>query len=496
MKLWISENNFIELDKSRESLTSEIAPRSRSLDWMGYYGFLPDPDTVLQNLGEVLSTYRQLLTDAHVWACYESRTAGTLSQNWKIDPAAEGGSARPNKKAYELANEVMKSLDVRQVTEDILQAVFYGMSPIEVVWKTGTQWLPDRVVGKPPEWFGFNESNELRFQSLDNMTQGEPIPDYKFLLSRHHASYKNPYGERALSRCFWPVAFKKGGFKFWAIFTEKFGMPWLVGKVPKGTNDTERTALLANLASMVQDAVAVINDDESVDITEASGKKASADIYDQLIAAGNHEISKAILGQTGTTEGTPGRLGNETSHMEVRQDLIDGDKKMVCGAFNRLFAWVAELNVDGAAPPTFSFIEEEDVQKDRAERDKTLNETGVKFRKKYFQRVYNLEEDDFDIFTQTDPEPGPAATEFADSGEDDSPGDVLDALGDKTLTRADLGGLTAPVEKLLNSVDSLEEFRDGLLDLYKDMDESKLGDLMAQALAVAELAGRFDASER
>ena len=491
MKLWINENDFVDVD-DREGLTAEQAPRSRSVDWLGWYGYLPDPDTVLSKLGQDLSTYRQLLSDAHVWSCYESRTAGTLSQEWKIDPAAEGGSARPNKRAYELAQMVMKGLDVRQVIEDILQAVFFGMSPIEVIWRTGTVWLPESVMGKPAEWFMFNESNELRFMSRDNMTVGEPVPEYKFLLPRHHASYQNPYGERVLSRCFWPVAFKKGGFKFWAIFTEKFGMPWVRGKVPRGTSETERAALMANLAKMVQDAVAVINDDESVEITEASGKKASADIYDQLIAAGNHEVSKAILGQTGTTEGTPGKLGNETSQMEVRQDLIDGDKQMVCSTFNLLFTWITGLNVAGAAPPAFEFVKEEDVQKDRAERDKTLNEQGVDFTKKYYCRTYNLAEDDFEL-SRANPA---GSQDFADTGDDPTPGDTLGALGDKTLAEADLGGLMGPVEKLLARVSTLAEFRDGLIELYADMDDSDLGALMEKALLLAEMAGRFDGTER
>ena len=54
----------------------------------------------------------------------------------------------------------------------------------------------------------------------------------------------------------------------------------------------------------------------------------------------------------------------------------------------------------------------------------------------------------------------------------------------------------APVERLLNSVSSLEEFRDKLLDLYADMDESDLGNLMQKAFTLAELSGRFDATKR
>jgi phage gp29-like protein len=43
-------------------------------------------------------------------------------------------------------------------------------------------------------------------------------------------------------------------------------------------------------------------------------------------------------------------------------------------------------------------------------------------------------------------------------------------------------------------VDSLEEFRDRLLDLYSDMDVADLGNLMQRAFVIADLAGRFDAA--
>jgi phage gp29-like protein len=56
--------------------------------------------------------------------------------------------------------------------------------------------------------------------------------------------------------------------------------------------------------------------------------------------------------------------------------------------------------------------------------------------------------------------------------------------------------LIEPAKKLLEKVNSLKEFKDGLVDIYGDMDETQMGNLMQQALALAELSGRFDASDR
>jgi phage gp29-like protein len=494
MKLWINEHDFIEIN-DRKSLSTEIAPRSRSLDWMGIMGFLPDPDPVLRKLGQDITVYRQLLSDAHVWSCYQSRKSGTLSCEWEIKDAASGGR-KSDKGAYNLIVDMMEDLDVYQIITDMLDAPFYGMSPMEVIWQSAAgKWLPDRVVGKPPEWFQFDPENNLRFKSVDDMIEGEEIPEYKFLLPKHHASYQNPYGERVLSRCFWPVVFKRGGFKYWAVFTEKFGMPWVRGKVPRGTGEPERARLLDNLTKMVADAVAVINDDESVEITEAAGKSASADIYEKLVSASNREVSKAILGQTLTTElDKGGSFAATKEHMEVRGDLVDQDKRMVIGAFNLLFNWIVELNFAGATPPKFGFFQEEDIQKERSDRDINLDKQ-VKFTKKYFLRTYNLEDDDFELRNNVPENKAPQnrSGEFAEGSDPDTADAFTDRLDEEAAGLVE--DLIGPVRDLVQRAKSFEEIRDGLLDLYPDMDTSDLGAMMQQALTAAELSGRFEVSQ-
>ena len=148
---------------------------------------------------------------------------------------------------------------------------------------------------------------------------------------------------------------------------------------------------------MVQDAIAVIPDDSSVEIQEAN-KTSSAEIYDKLVDKMNAEISKAILGQTLTTEiGSSGSYAAANTHMQVRQDIIDADKKLVESVINQLITWIYEINFSNAEIPVFEMYEPEDVDLTLAQRDKILSETGVKFSKDYFIKTYGLEDADFDI---------------------------------------------------------------------------------------------------
>jgi phage gp29-like protein len=480
--LWIDKNTFVSFADKKISLSEELATRKRSIDFYGLGMYLPNPDPVLKKQGKDITIYHELLSDSHIGACETSRKTGVQSLEWEIDR----GKAKSRQ-----ANEIKKifdDLDIDGIVSEMLNAPLYGYQVLEVLWKKGNKFLyPEKVVGKPQEWFVFSEENELLFRTKDNWN-GESLPERKFLLARHKANYKNPYGFPELSRCFWPVTFKRGGLKFWVMFTEKYGMPFLIGKHPRGTPPEENDKLADMLERMVQDAIAVIPDDSSVEIKEAGGKSASADIYEKLLHFCNAEISKALLGQTLTTEigETGGAYAASQTHMEVRKDIIGSDKKMCVKVFNKLISWIFELNFSSGEMPKFGMWEEEDVDKTLAERDETLTKAGVKFTKKYWQKSYGFDDEDFDVGAIR--ESTAPAKEFAEK--DTKP--ALDVMIDRLNKEANFDEIWKPVEKLINEASSLEELRDKLIDMYSEMDVTELGNLLQRAFTAADLSGRFE----
>lgn len=379
-------------------LTDELATRKRSLNFYSLGSYLPDPDTVLKKQGKDVAVYKDLLCDPHVFACVQSRRAGILSLEWEINRGVD------NDKNSDVIVDLFKKLDIYRLMNDILDATLFGFQPIEILWgKVNNLVLPIELKAKPVDWFCFDEENILKFRTKTNY-YGEDLPDKKFLCPQSNPSYENPYGERTLSRVFWPVTFKKGGLKFWVIFTEKYGMPHLIGKHPRGASKEETDSLADLLEDMVQDAVAVIPDDSSVEIQEAN-KSSSADIFEKLIDKMNSEISKAILGQTLTTElGATGSYAATESHMKVRKDIIDADKKLVEKTINQLIQWIYAINFGNQDVPVFEMYEIEDVDLNLAQRDKILADTGVKFTKGYFIKTYGLEDGDLEIKEETTPQ--------------------------------------------------------------------------------------------
>lgn len=479
------DESIIKKANSKKSLSDEIATRQRSLNFYSLCNILPDPDIVLRKQGKDIKIYRELLCDPHVTACVQSRKAGVLSLEWEI---ARGINKDKN---IELLSNLLKKLDIYKLINDILDSVLWGFQPIEVIWeKSGNLILPTELKAKPTDWFCYDADNNLRFKTKQNYF-GELLPPKKFLCPQYNASYDNPYGDRILSKVFWQVVFKKGGLKFWTIFTEKYGMPHIIGKHPRGASQEETNALADMLERMVQDAIAVIPDDSSVELKEAN-KSSSAEIYEKLIDKMNAEISKAIIGQTLTTEiGNTGSYAASNTHFQVRQDIIDSDKRLVEKTINQLLRWIYELNFSTEIVPEFELYEEEDIDLDLAQRDKTLSESGVKFTKKYFIKNYGLDEEDFDI-TQFQQTTQPVFSQFKEQENfqgQTQVDELFDLISNKELQNQSEKILSPIIEMIMNG-NSYSEIKEALKD--ENLNTKDFEKVLQKALFLCEAEGRLD----
>jgi len=278
-------------------------------------------------------------------------------------------------------------------------------------------------------------------------------------------------------------------------------MPFLVGKHPRGIQKNETDDLADMLEKMVQDAIAVIPDDSSVEIKEASGKGASADIYAKLLEFCKTEVSIGILGQNLTTEVKGGSYAAAESHMAVRADIIDTDKKLVERCFNELIGWIFDYNFAGGEKPVFSMWEEEDVDKTLADRDKTLTDTGqVHFTKKYFIKSYGFEEDDIEVVESAKPA-DKKITAFSESLlKNLFPGQAaIDELAYSITPeelQAQVEGILKPIIDLIDRGSDYQEILDQLADTYPNMETKSVEDMLARAIFVSELWGRITAGSK
>lgn len=488
----------------RGELVTEVASRSTSQEMALLIGLLPDPDPVLRKRGEGVEVLDELLGDGHLTSVIQTRKGGTLSKEFQWQPG-HVGEAEATSDAIALRDALVADLEdisrqvpLQDIRAQILDAPYYGLTPIELMWRPeGGRLRLTELRPLPARWFGFDEKNQPRFLSMNNPWEGEVLPPGKFVFARHFPTYDNPYGLRLLSRCFWPIAFKRGGMKFWITFAERYGFPFLVGKAPNGAKKEQREEILAQLAKMVQDAVAVVTHGTELEILEATGTR--ADVHERLKKAMDAEISKVIMGETLTTElGDVGSYAASQTHADVLSAYQDADERLEATTWNQIAWWYAQINAAGVPAPVFSCKEEEDIQKDRAERDKSLKETGVRFTKTYFQRIYNLKEDDFDLVeAAAPPDPAvidPAKPAFAEPGRPPSPHQM--AIDDLVLEQVQAGGLlTLPqAERIIEAVKasvSYEDLLDHLGEAFESTEAGEFERVLQQAMLAADLYGQW-----
>lgn len=504
--IWVSPDKFIEFSETvdRAALQQEMASRTTAWDFSSLLGLLPDPDQVLRQRGDGPEVLEGLLADAHVISVVQTRKLGTLRREFRWQ-AGSVHDEKPSPEAEQLREQLAEDLervDLYRLVSEILDAPYYGYTPVEILWRPeGSRLRITDLIAKPRRWFGFDPSNRPRFIGAGN-PEGDELPFGKFVFARHFPTYDNPYGLRLLSRCFWPVTFKRGGIKFWVTFAEKYGMPFLFGRYAKGATPPEQRELLNNLAKMVQDAVAVAPEGSTVELLGGSGGKSGsggAGTYDRLVAVMDGEISKAIMGQTLTAEtsSTGGAYSQSKTHEEVLETYREADEKLVKTAMEEI-AWLyGQINAPGVPTPTFDWWEEENPKKEFAERDKLLGEgdSRLRFTKTYYVRRYGLQEDDFELVDPPAPEPGPAAggKEFAEGGEFTPEQQALERLAEDGMTTgaAAFGANEELFVRLVRESSSYDEVMEKLLAAYPELTATALQESMEQVLLAGDLFGRW-----
>lgn len=480
----------------------EIVTAATAHDFQALTGYLPNPDKVLKAENADIALYEGLLYDAHVGAVVDSVIDAVKSLEWAVDR----GKSK-SRYAKDLSNW-LRDWDMHSFIEAMMNARLYGYQPLEVMWsQVGDLLVPSEAIAKPQKWFVFDQNRVLRFRTLDDKDLGMSLEQFprKFLCPTYKGTYLNPYGTGVLSRCFWPVTFKRGGLKFWLTFIEKYGMPHVMIRVPASTTDQRRSELLSVGKRMIQDAVAVINDTDAITLVESQSKGASSDLYNRLFTVMNEEISKAIKSETLTTQlGDSGSYAAAKTHSEVSAAGIDSVKSLVQRELNQLVDWYMEVNVsESVERPRIVPYEEENVDKDLAERDKTLVDAGVRLTRTYWIRAYGFDESDLEEdapvvepSAPADPANANPDAQFADPPASFPDQAALDAaivsLSDEEM-QEQIETVIGPVLQMVRGARGYDDVRKRLYGMFPGMRSKDFEETLARVMFISSLLGRAGA---
>lgn len=230
-----------------------------------------------------------------------------------------------------------KRPEFEALISDLLDGLGKGRSSCEIMWETGKVWRAKEFIHRDPRYFKFNpeDPRELRLIDDADVYKGIPLPGYKFV--NHFPKLKTGLPVRdGLARMV-AVSYMCKSFtlKDWMAFSELFGMPIRVGRFGAGAKEDDIDVLRSAVANIGSDAAAIIPESMRIEFIErTSGASGGHQLFKELAEWLDKQISKAVLGQTATTEGTAGKLGGDDAQQEVRQDILKADAKAVALTIN------------------------------------------------------------------------------------------------------------------------------------------------------------------
>ena len=461
--------------------------------------------------------------DTHLFSELQTRKNAVHGLDYDITPWSESAE---DKKICEFVADCIFNLEsFENATLDLLDALGKGFSMCEISWKvTGNKALIGDLSWIHPKKAVFYErgASNMWAKSYDMpriLTETEPfngeiMPPFKLVYHKYKA--RSGYDTRAglLRVCAWMYLFKNYGIKDWVAFAEVFGMPLRLGKYDSGASKGDKEALAAAIRSLGSDAAGIISKNTEIEFVEAVKSTGTDNLFKALAEFCDKQMSKAILGQTATTEGTPGKLGNEDAQDKVRHDLIKADCESLAKTIrHQIIRPLVGYNFGWDKPlPWFKILYEkaEDlaqlmtVYKGATEIGQPISQEHVSERfkiplpKKGETVLLPVQNSPF--VARYTPRAGDlsgrrwviASDGFNASGDATDAADlVADRLGSDAMTITD-DAFMAPVRQLLEKSGSLEEFRDGIIGLYDGMDPAELGALMARAMMIADMAGRYE----
>lgn len=225
----------------------------------------------------------------------------------------------------------------RTMIKDCLDALGKGYSVTEILWKRGSRWWPEQYVWRDPRFFQTDRltHSEIRLRDEADLLDGVPLAPYKFIVHVPRIKSGIPIRGGLARLAAWAFMCKGYTAKDWLAFAEVFGMPIRVGKYGPSATPEEKDILRAAVANLGSDAAAIFPESMAIEFIEAAKGSGSSNFYKVLADYLDDQLSKGVLGQTASSSGTPGKLGDEKLQAEVREDIRDDDAEQLEETLNR-----------------------------------------------------------------------------------------------------------------------------------------------------------------
>lgn len=403
----------------------------------------------------------------------------------------------------DLVRELLNRDELQDDLVDIMDALGKGFSATEIIWQTSErQWRPARFEWRDPRWFRFDDIDGRTLRLIGEGGQPEPLAPYKFIVHRPRLKAGLPIRGGFARAIAWAYCFKNFDLKSWLVFAEIFGMPLRLGKYHPGATPEERDTLLRAVTSISRDAAAIIPDSMTIEFPETGNKTGSVDLYERMAEYFDRQVSKAVLGQTATTDAIQGGYAVGKTHDQVRGDIEQADARQLAATLNRdLVKPFIDLNKGPqAAYPKIVIgrAEQTDVTK-LTDALAKLVPLGLKVEQSVVRDRIGLPdpEEDADLLVPPAAQPpAPSLTRAlararaATRPARDETDDLVDQV--ETLAAPILVDMVEQIRRVVDEAATLEEAQARLATLFPGSATDELAEILARAMMASDLQGAAD----
>jgi phage gp29-like protein len=264
---------------------------------------------------ELYKVYKNIEIDGHLTAAVNQRKNLTLSKDFDV---------KLNGEENEELEYIIKQKWFRDFIDYSLDAIFYGHSLIQ-----------------------FDSVIDNAFKSVELVPREYVKPEFHIVTNTYadlsgtdylEAPYNNwcigvgkPKDLGLYMKAAPLVIWKKNALGAWSEFVEIFGSPIRIGKT-----DTRDEETRANMESMLRNmgvaSYGVFDTDDLIELVE-SNRSDAFQVFDMMIQRCNSEISKLILGQTGTLD-EKAYVGSAEVQERVLKNVAYNDEFFIEGVLN------------------------------------------------------------------------------------------------------------------------------------------------------------------
>jgi phage gp29-like protein len=276
--------------------------------------------------------------DTHYSSVLRTRKNAISGLEIAVSDATEDAAG---KKQADAVRALIEDPGFEDMVFDLLDAIGKGFSAVEIIWERGAEWRPLRYAWRDPRFFIFDLTTMRELRLLDDEhIMGVPLDPYKFLV--HQPRLKSGIPIRGGLARLAAAAYMCKSYTLtdWMAFAELYGMPLRIGHYGQGATQDQINTLITAVANIGTDAAAVLPEGMQIEFAGnigASSKGGGQDLFQPLADWLDRQVSKAVLGQTLTTDALSTGLGSNTAsvHDEVRGDILAADKRQIEITLNR-----------------------------------------------------------------------------------------------------------------------------------------------------------------